>query len=267
VLSPRNDDAEVWLETLPFWSYPELEHEARKQTARELERRDGGTYFRMTHTPDERFIRGEFQLHPEDGAAVQSAVESLVPKGTALRDWDRASAVALVELAKGSVTTPTTVLLSVSGDALAGKPAVDAVATLGRGGSKGFVGIETAQRLSCDARTQILTTDNDGKINGLGRTSRTIPPALRRAVEERDGGRCTFPGCERDIYLECHHIVHVAQGGPTELWNLQLTCWTHHTLIHEGGWSLQGETGPHITWVRPDGTPFEPRVRVVLDTS
>jgi hypothetical protein len=48
--------------------------------------------------------------------------------------------------------------------------------------------------------------------------------------------------------------------------NLQLVCWTHHTLLHEGGWSLEGEAGPKVTWVRPDGTPFEPRVRVTLDT-
>ena len=77
---------------------------------------------------------------------------------------------------------------------------------------------------------------------------------------------CTFPGCERTVFLECHHIVHYADGGPTELWNLLLVCWTHHALVHEGGWCLKGEAGPHITWVKPDGSPFEPRVRVVLDT-
>ena len=37
-------------------------------------------------------------------------------------------------------------------------------------------------------------------------------------------------------------------------------------LPSEAG-SLEGEAGPRITWIRPDGTPFEPRVRVTLDTS
>lgn len=265
------DDAEVWLERLPFWTIHELEREARKKTACELERKDGGVYMRTSHTSDERYLRGQFQLHPEDGATLIGAVDALVAAGTPLRDWDRASAFALVELAKGSLAAKgsadrPTVLLSVSQDVLAGKPGTDAVASLGTGGSGGFVGAETARRLSCDARTQILYTDAHGQITDLGRTSRNISPALRRAVEERDGGICTFPGCERDTFLECHHIIHFADGGPTVLWNLVLACWTHHTLIHEGGWSLTGEAGPNITWLRPDGTPFEPRVRVVLDT-
>lgn len=265
------DDDEGWLECLPFWSIHDLEREARKKTAREAERRDNGVYLRTAHTRDERYLRGEFQLHPEDGAALIGALDALVPNGTALRDWDHASALALVEMARGSTPKGSadrpTVLLSVSQDVLACKPGTDAVASLGAGAAGGFVGAETARRLSCDARTQILYTDERGKITGLGKTSRTISPALRRAVEERDGGQCTFPGCGRDSYLECHHIIHVADNGPTVLWNLVLVCWTHHTLIHEGGWSLSGEAGPHITWLRPDGTPFEPRVRVVLDTS
>jgi hypothetical protein len=103
-------------------------------------------------------------------------------------------------------------------------------------------------------------------MTGIGRTASAISPALRRAITERDGGMCTFPGCERDGFLECHHIIHRADGGQTVLPNLLLVCWTHHNLVHEHNWSLRGEAGPHITWVRPDGAPFEPRVRVVLDT-
>ncbi len=56
------------------------------------------------------------------------------------------------------------------------------------------------------------------------------------------------------------------KGGPTVLSNLVLLCWKHHKLVHEQKWSLRGEAGPHVEWIRPDGTPFEPRVRVSLDT-
>src|SRR2546422_325762 len=63
----HTDDDEAWLESLPFWSLPELEREARKLIARELERTDEGVYLRTRHTEDERYLRGEFQLHPEDG--------------------------------------------------------------------------------------------------------------------------------------------------------------------------------------------------------
>lgn len=267
--SEEAGDDELWLEALPCWSLPELRREARKQIAKELERRDDGVYLRMRHTPDERYLRGEFQLHPEDGAAVMQALDDRIPGSTPLRGWDRASAYALVEMAKSSLAAPTTsdratVLLSVGEGSLRLDPSAEPVASLGSGG---FVRTETAQRLACDARVQTLHRGLEGNITGIGRTSRTVPPWLRRAVEERDGYACTFPGCGRDKYLECHHIVHFARGGPTDLGNLQLVCWTHHELLHEGGWSLRGEAGPSVTWIRPNGAPFEPRVRVVLDTS
>ena len=240
VLCEQGDDADgAWLENLPFWSYSELEREARKQKACALERKDDGVYLRMRHTPDERYLRGEFQLHPEDGAVVMAALDARIAKGTALRDYDHASARALVGLARGAsgaqATRPTILLTS-------------DVAELSSGG---VVGIDTARRMACDAT-----------VNG-----KPVPASTRRAVEARDGYRCTFPGCERELHLQCHHVVHRIDGGSNEASNLQLVCWQHHKLIHEGGWSLHGDAGPRCTWIRPDGSPFEPRVRVVLDTS
>ncbi len=249
------DDDEVWLEALPNWSITELEREARKQKARELERRDGGIYLRLQHTHDERFMRGEFQLHPEDGAFVMAAIEARVPQGTLLRDWNRASAAALVELAKGTpAMSRPTVLVAVDGD----------VAELSSGG---VVGRATAERLACDARIQDVRLDDRGRIVGTQPNAVPIPSATRRAVEARDGGRCTFPSCEQDKYLECHHILPREVGGTNDMSNLQLVCWRHHTLVHELGWSLGDRAGPDNTSFRPDGSPFEPRVRVTLDTS
>lgn len=255
------DDAEAWLEVLPFWTISELEREARKKKVRELERRDGGEYLRASHTHDERYVRGEFQLHPENWAVVLAELDARVPNGTALRDWDHASALALVEMAKGTEAARPTVLVSVPAEALSGG---EGVAELS---SRDFVGAETARRLACDAGIQPLYRDERGIVTGIGRTASTVSPNTRRAVYERDGRRCVFPECGREHYLEVHHIIPQADGGPHELWNLVTTCWTHHTLVHEGGWSLKGEAGPHIMWIRPDGTPFEPRVRVTLDTS
>jgi len=248
-------DDEGWLETLDFWSLPELQREARKKVARELERRDDGVFFRMEHTSDERYMRGAFQLHPEDGAAVLKAIESRIPSGTPLLGWDNAAARGLVELCAGDGNPPT-VVLNISADQSTGL--LD---------SGGIVGSETARRLSCDARVQKISTDQLGNVVGIGRTARSVPPWLRRAVLLRDGGTCAFPGCGRDRYLECHHVVPWSKGGPTDAGNLLTTCWTHHKLLHEGGWSVGGEPGPHVTWLRPDGSPFEPRVRVLLDTS
>ena len=257
---PDTDDAERWLEVLPFWSFSELEREARKKVARELERKDGGEYLRMEHTRDERYVRGEFQVHPEDGATLLAAVEAHIPNGTRLRDWDRASARALVELAKGATAERPLVLLSVSEEELlAGAPAVAELS------SGGMVPVETTDRMLCDASTQKVYKDIEGKLVAIGKMSATIPPSMRRAVLERDHGRCTFPGCDMDRYLDCHHIVPRSEHGPTVTENLTMLCWIHHNLVHEGRWRIEGPA-PDIRWMRPDGSPFEPRVRIVLDT-
>jgi 5-methylcytosine-specific restriction endonuclease McrA len=56
-----------------------------------------------------------------------------------------------------------------------------------------------------------------------GRPTRTpIPTELRRAVFERDGGRCVECGGAFDIQYD--HILPVAHGGATTLQNLQLLC-------------------------------------------
>src|SRR6266540_3096448 len=72
----------------------------------------------------------------------------------------------------------------------------------------------------------------------LGRATRVISPALRRALAVRDGG-CAAPGCDRPPpWTDAHHLVHWLHGGPTSLDNLVLLCRTHHRAVHEGGWRL-----------------------------
>ena len=228
------DSDDAALESLPFWSYGELEREARRQRARALEKKDSGTYLRMEPTHDERFLRGEFQLNPLDGAALIAAIDARIPDGTSLRDLDGASAVALVELAKGAPGAAERPIVLVDGD----------VAELSSGA---IVGPATADLLTCDATIQTQSG-----------TRSAIPAATRRKVEARDGRKCTFPGCEKDVFLDCHHIVHRANGGSNDASNLQLVCWIHHALIHKGGWSLRGAAADAV-WVRPDGSPFDPR--------
>ena len=66
----------------------------------------------------------------------------------------------------------------------------------------------------------------------VGRKTRTIPPHLRRALEERDRG-CRYPGCG-GRFTEAHHVRHWADGGETSLANTVLLCRRHHRLVHEG---------------------------------
>jgi len=56
-----------------------------------------------------------------------------------------------------------------------------------------------------------------------GRPMRSpIPAELRRAVFERDGGRCVE--CDSNFDLQYDHVLPVALGGATTLENLQLLC-------------------------------------------
>jgi hypothetical protein len=99
---------------------------------------------------------------------------------------------------------------------------------------------ETARRLGCDADT-VTTIERDGLPVSVGRTRRTVPPRLRRALEARDEGACCWPGCENRRHLDAHHRVHWAHGGETSLENLVLLCWHHHRLVHEGGYSIEDD--------------------------
>src|SRR6266540_3392169 len=77
----------------------------------------------------------------------------------------------------------------------------------------------------------------------LGRATRVISPALRRALAVRDGG-CAAPGCDRPPpWTDAHHLVHWLHGGPTSLDNLVLLCRTHHRAVHEEGWHLDHDPG------------------------
>jgi hypothetical protein len=95
---------------------------------------------------------------------------------------------------------------------------------------------ETARRISCDGALVALI-ERDGEPLSVGRRTRSVPSAIRRALAARDG-RCQFPGCERHRFVDAHHIVHWSQGGDTRLDNLVLLCRHHHRLVHEGGYSV-----------------------------
>ncbi len=63
--------------------------------------------------------------------------------------------------------------------------------------------------------------------------SRHIPAAVRRAVWARDGGRCAFVStsgrqCGEEAFLEFHHVVPYAGGGPSTVDNIQLRCRAHN---------------------------------------
>jgi hypothetical protein len=96
---------------------------------------------------------------------------------------------------------------------------------------------ETARRLACDGAVVRVVRGPAGEVLDVGRKTRVVPPAIRRALLVRDGG-CAFPGCG-SRFAEAHHIVPWAKGGETKLDNLVLLCRVHHRGVHEGGFSVR----------------------------
>src|SRR5712664_789947 len=118
----------------------------------------------------------------------------------------------------------------------------------------GHVSAETSQRLACDASRVVMRHDAEGRVVEVGARTRTIPPALRRALQYRDQS-CRFPGCNAR-FGQGHHVRHWAQGGPTTLGNLVLLCRRHHHAVHDEGYRVFRGPDGALDFRRPDGRPL-----------
>jgi hypothetical protein len=113
------------------------------------------------------------------------------------------------------------------------------------------VSAETSRRLACDASRVVMRHDEQGRVVEVGARTRTIPPALRRALHHRDRG-CRVPGCVVRVG-EGHHVRHWAEGGPTTLANLAVLCRRHHRVVHEEGYRVERQSDGVLQFRRPDG--------------
>ncbi len=116
----------------------------------------------------------------------------------------------------------------------------------------GNVSTETSRRLSCDAGVVHWLENKKGEPLSVGRKTRTIPPAIRRALKRRDGG-CRFPGCTCNRFVDAHHITHWADGGETSLNNLVLLCRRHHRMVHEEGFGIHSRADGQFYFTDPQG--------------
>jgi hypothetical protein len=115
---------------------------------------------------------------------------------------------------------------------------------------------ETVRRLGCDCSVVMLVENTEGEPLSVGRKTRSIPPALSRALRSRDQG-CRFPGCTHTRYVDAHHVRHWAHGGETKASNLVSLCHFHHRLVHEGGIHVEVLDKNTFRFVRPDGRSFD----------
>ncbi len=92
---------------------------------------------------------------------------------------------------------------------------------------------DVVRRLACDAGVIPAVLGSGGQVVDLGGTVRLFTPAQLRRLWLRDRG-CSFPGCSVPAqWTDAHHLVHWADGGPSDLDNGALLCGRHHTVVHQ----------------------------------
>jgi 5-methylcytosine-specific restriction protein A len=91
----------------------------------------------------------------------------------------------------------------------------------------------TLNRVACDCDVSRVIMRGRSEIIDVGRATRVISPALRKALVARDR-HCTHPGCDKPPgWCEVHHVIPWQYGGTTDPANCRLLCWHHHHVHHE----------------------------------
>ena len=212
-------------------------------------------------------LRG--RLTPEVGAVVERAIEAATERlrteaagvdlatGEVTAGQRRADALGVIaesalaaDLACGNSGDRYQVVVHVdtqvlADDATAGQSALE---------DGPYVPAGTSRRLACDAATVHMRHGPEGAVLDVGRKTRTIPPAIRRALTARDH-RCRFPGCDAR-HCDAHHVHHWSDGGATRLDNLVLLCRRHHRTLHEEGFSVTLSHDGDARFFWPDGHPL-----------
>jgi hypothetical protein len=182
-------------------------------------------------------------------AALTEAKDALFAAGQPEVTW----ADALVEMAArsmGSVTSinrrdayRTYVHLDTHGAWLTGRPRLPT---------------HLADKLTCDGILQPVWHTEGAPVN-VGRAQRIVPTRTRRLIQDRDRG-CRFPGCNTNVHLECHHLTHWADGGPTDTTNLACLCTYHHDTHHDGDFTITGnaDNPTGLTFTTRTGNPIRP---------
>jgi hypothetical protein len=208
-----------------------------------------------TYWDEDGMLVVEGRLTPEDGAALMAALDHAAESVShEVREMGVGAvrAQALTALANGGQLS-SEVVVHVDVETLSSDE-IKRRSELADGPS---IAAETVRRLGCDAAV-VAIIERDGKPLSVGRRTRAIPPALRRALRSRDRG-CRFPGCTHTHHLHAHHIEHWAKGGQTAIGNLVQLCSHHHRLVHEGGYDVKTMSGGGLEFRRPDGRVISPR--------
>jgi hypothetical protein len=92
--------------------------------------------------------------------------------------------------------------------------------------------------LERDRKRKALTDRPRAQSETPGENDRYVPAAVKRAVWERDQGRCTWPMGDGEVCgsthrLEFDHDLEVALGGKPSIENIRLLCKSHKLMKAE----------------------------------
>jgi hypothetical protein len=184
----------------------------------------------------------------DDSVSRAEFVDDLGPAGR--ESWSARQADAIVSMASSYLSGNAAQTRNTSDDYLVTIHVDQSALAAGTGRSS--LPIESVKRLCCDGHAVILGEGENGEPLNIGRKTRTVPTAIKRALVARDKS-CAFPGCQHTRFVDAHHIQHWSAGGETSLDNLMLLCSQHHKLVHEGGFAIQRDYQNHWFFKRPDG--------------
>jgi hypothetical protein len=206
-------------------------------TAEDEYRTGSDQFLIMQPSLDESWWKGWFGMDGATGALVNKTLSEkaddlpLLPDGTR-GDSSWRKAMALAELCITNDPPPAQLTVFVD--------TTHATCSNGQAGvvleAGPSIGREALEAILCDAVTEVTAVADDGTPMVYGRRTRTIPPALRRAIIHRDGNTCAADGCPSTHRLQVHHIMPWSEGGTTDPDNLITLCWFHHQIIvHQRG--------------------------------
>jgi hypothetical protein len=185
-------------------------------------------------------VTGEFALPRLEGETLLTAVDALMPPPTEsdARTTSQRRADALGDLARSFLEGSESPV--VGGERPHLSVHVDLPALRGDGGglheTDAGVVLDPASvaQLACDASISRIVFGPGSEVLDVGRKTRIIPAALRRAVVARDR-YCVARDCRRPSkWCDVHHRVPWSEGGETVIDNLILLCRHHHTRVHLG---------------------------------
>jgi 5-methylcytosine-specific restriction endonuclease McrA len=135
-------------------------------------------------------------------------------------------------------TPPSKAATDSSMDGEQGGVADEAQETATASASSGRAAIDARASLQTHSQARRSSALDAGLAAGPRRRGRYIRAGVRRAVWERDDGRCTYveatgQRCRECGALEFDHVEPHARGGPPTVQNLRLRCRVHNALTAE----------------------------------